>query len=268
MFTEKHGCLEISIYLVARIFRNGEPFYMRCRDDEWEPRPGVDFKLYRVIEITRDPKSPLAYEKEVWDAQGPLPELRCDPYKWWKYSSEDELFLRIALNKKTHKVFGIGVSPDGNKFKLHIGSCEEPAREFEQASRPVERHAERPVEPVKKVEEKAAEEPAKEAVETQPELVPIVATIFKAKKPKPNNGNGTGKGKGKDRDEERLSTKAFLRTKKQVPAPETSSPRARSRRKSALQRGSSATLEEIERYKKDTHELSGRMDLNVALRPA
>lgn len=123
------GSLEIVIYLVARIMKNNKQFFVKCTRGEWEPRPEVEYQLFRVIEITRDKKSELDYWFEVGTGQGPIDPLEWEAGAWWKFSSPYKLTLRVALDEKTHEVFKIGTWEQNGKWVLNVEHHDEPVEQ-------------------------------------------------------------------------------------------------------------------------------------------
>jgi len=157
--------------MVAQITKNGKLFYVTCTKGEWESKPEVNFKLFRVIEITRlENNSDFWFEAQT--SQGVLPLFRCNAGKWWKYSSEEAVTLRVALTEKTDEVFYIGASPNGNRFELVINHEELSAQKPESKA---------PRQTIQAEEIKSRR--------SKPLSQPMPLPVNVRQRPKPENGN-------------------------------------------------------------------------------
>lgn len=226
MFKFTIGCLEVVIYLVARITKNEKPFYVKCVKGEWEPRPEVPYQLFRVIEITRDTKSDLKYQFEVRDAQEIIEPLDWEAGSWWKYSHPKGVTLRVALDENTNEVFRVRVWEQNGKFMLNVEHHDEPVEQL----------------------------PATPA--TKPAPVEVVYQHVEVIKPRHNNGNGhRGNGKGE-------MSRDFRRAKNAVLAQDDERSARGHKEDSPKDIGdNNASQEEIAEIVNKDHSLVQRMDL-------
>lgn len=229
MFKFTIGCLEVVMYLVAQITKDEKSFYVKCTKGEWEPRPEVPYKLFRVIEITRDTKSDLRFKFEVRDAQGVIDPLDWEAGTWWKYSHLKGMTLRVALDEKTDEVFKVCVWEQNNgKFTLNVEHHDEP------------------------VEEKLSPKPAK------PAPVEVVYQHVEVIKPRHNNGNGHhGNSDGKDE-----TSRDFYRAKAELAQKRDDDRSTGDHKASRENTGDSASPEEVAEVVSASHELVQRIDLN------
>lgn len=220
------GCLEIVIYLVANITKNGMPFDVKCLKGEWEPHPEVPYQLFRVIEITRDTKSDLKFQFGVRDAQGIIDPLEWEAGVWWKYRHPKGVTLWVALDEKTDEVFRIRVWEQNGKFVLNVEHHDEPVEQL----------------------------PAKPA--TKPAHVEVVYQRVEVIKPRHNNGNDHRNGDNKDE-----KSRDFRRAKDAVSTQDDERSERGHQEDSLKDIDDSASPEEIANVMSRDHSLVQRIDL-------